>query len=440
MVLGGLSCQVLGLLLVNLGLAAEKISSLWPDGLRLHDDLISDDHDDVERNTKVGGDEVLVVELSVSSWLVVWDEVVESLEEGYEAAEEEGDVGSPNSSWRDEWHLAVKNTLGLAGSNEVDVRNEDRDPSKDTEDGDKVDEVGEDNLGGGRDVEVSKEAESGGEAQGVDWDTTAIGTGEDSWSVAFNSETVEGTGSDVEIGVGSGEDEDQDTGVKDTWKGVDAGVLDGDDEWGSSGGSTLGSGGNGGRKTWVVMWQDHSKEEDQDDVEEEDTVKGKANGLWNNLAWVLGLTDGDTDQFDTEVGEHGGGQSSPESQEATSWAGSNVLLERSWLLPVTETLWIAIWSTSACKDERDHDKSENDEDLEGGQPEFEFSKELNTKVVDGDDGNERDRNPDTWVDLVGWNPVSDNHGESSQVVRRDDNVLNDISTLSMLTWVHYYTP
>ena len=92
-----------------------------------------------------------------------------------------------------------------------------------------------------------------------------------------------------------------------------------------------------------------------------------------------------------------------------------------------------IWSTSACKDERDHDKSENDEDLEGGQPEFELSKELDTEVVDGDDGNERDRDPDTWVDLVGWNPVPDNHGKSCQVVGRDDNVLNDISTLSFLT-------
>lgn len=430
MVLGGLSCQVLGLLLVNLGLAAEEISSLWPDGLRLHDDLVSKDHDDVEWDTEVSSDEVLVIEVSVCLW--VWDEVVESLEEGDEAAEEEGDVGSPNSSWRDKWHLAVKNTLGLAGSDEVDVRNQNRDPGKDTKDGDEVDEVGEDDLGGGRNVEVSEEAESGGETQSVDWDTTAISTGEDSWSVTLNSKTVESTGGNVEIGVGGGEDENQDTGVENTWKGLDAGSLDGDDEWGSSSRSTLGSGGDGGLEIWVVVWQDHSEEEDQDDVEEEDTVEGKANGLWNDLAWILSLTDGDTDQLNTEVGEDGSGQSSPESEEATSRSGGDVLLERSWVLPVAEALWILVWSTSACKDERNHDKSENDEDLEGGQPEFELSKELDTEVVDGDNGNQGDCDPDTWVDLVGWDPVSDNHGECSQVVRRNNNVLKYVSTLRML--------
>lgn len=424
----GLSCQILGLLLVNLGLAAEEISSLWPDLLRLHDDLVTEDHDDVKWDTKVGGDEVLVVELAVSSWLVIWDKVVESLEESDDAAEEEGDVGSPDSTWRDEWHLAVEDTLGLAGSHEVDVRDKDGDPGKDTEDGDEVDEVGEDGLGRGADVEVGEEAERGGKSKSVNWDTTAISAGEDGWGVALNGETVESTGSNVEIGVGGGKDENQDAAVKNTWESVDTGVLDGDDEWGCSSGCSLGSGRDSGNETWVVVWKDHSEEEDQDDVEEQDAIEGETDGSWNDLAWVLGLTNGDTDQFDTEVGEDGGGQDRPESEEATSWAGRDVLLERSWVLPVSETLWILVWTTSACENQGDHDQSENDENLERGQPEFELAEKLDTEVVDEDDSNQSNSDPDTRVDLVGWNPVSDNHGERSQVVRRDNNILDQIST------------
>lgn len=427
----GLSCQILGLLLVNLGLAAEEISSLWLHLLRLHDELVTEDHDDVEWDSEVGGDEVLVVELSVSSWLVVWHKVVESLEESDEAAEEERDVGSPDSSWRDEWHLAVEDTLGLASSNKVDVGDQDRDPGEDTEDGDEVDEVGEDDLGGSANVEVGEEAESGGKSKGVNWDTTAISAGEDAWSVTLDGKTVESTGSNVQIGVGSGEDEDQDTAVEDTWQGLDTGVLDGDDEWRGSSGCSLRSGGDSGNKTWVVMWKNHSEEEDQHDVEEQDAVEGKTDGSWNDLAWVLGLTNGDTDQFDTEVGEDGGGQHRPESEEATSRALRDVLLERSWVLPVSETLWVLVWTTSACENQGDHDQSENDENLERGQPEFKLAEELDTEVVDEDDGNQSNSNPDTRVDLVGWDPVSNNHGESSQVVGRNNNVLNKISTFRM---------
>lgn len=414
--------KVLSLLSIDLGLAAEQVSSLWLGTVRLHDELVPEDHDEVEWDTEVGRDEVLVVPLSVA---LLWNEVIVTLEECNQAAEDEGDIRSPDASWCDESKLVVGDTLGLASADEVDVGNQDGDPGKDTKDGDQVDEVLEDGLGGAVDVEESKKTEEGRASQSVDRDTTAIGTAEDTWSVTLNSETVKSTGGNVEIGVGGGEDEDQDTGVEDGWESVDTGNLDGDDEWRSSSGWTGRSSLVGLNKLWVVVWENHAQEEDQHNVKKQNTVEGKLDGAWDDLAWVLSLTDGDTDKLDTKVSEDSGGKSRPECEEATLGRrlGSDVGCESTWVAPVSETLWILIWASTAGKNQRNHDETENDDDLDGGQPELKFTKELDTKVVDEDDGDHGDRNEDTRVELFWVGPVLEDEGESSKLIRSDDNVL-----------------
>jgi len=138
--------EELGLLLIDARLAAVEVGRLGPHSLGLHDELVAEDHDEVERDPQVGSDEVLVVPFAVSARLVVRDEVVEALEEGDQTAEEEGDVRSPDSSRRDKRQGRIRDALCFASTNEVDVGDEDRDPCQDAKDCDEVDEVLEDGL------------------------------------------------------------------------------------------------------------------------------------------------------------------------------------------------------------------------------------------------------------------------------------------------------
>jgi len=106
--------------------------------------------------------------------------------------------------------------------------------------------------------------------------------------------TVESSGSNVQIGVCGGENEDQDTGVQDTWQCLDTGKLDGDDEWGCGGGvgALIGL-----LQVWGVVWDKHSEEENQNDVEEKDSVEGELDGAGDDLSWVGGFSDSYTYQF-----------------------------------------------------------------------------------------------------------------------------------------------
>lgn len=137
----------LRLLLIDARLSAVEVRRLGPHALGLHDELVPEDHDDVERDPEVRGDEVLVVPLAVAVLRVVRHEVVEALEEGDQTAEEEGDVGSPDSARGDERHGRVWDALCFASTDEVDVGDEDGDPRQEAKDCDEIDEVLEDGLG-----------------------------------------------------------------------------------------------------------------------------------------------------------------------------------------------------------------------------------------------------------------------------------------------------
>lgn len=155
-----LCCQVLKLLLINASLPAVQVGRLGTDTLALHDELVSEDHDEIQWDTQVGSDEVLVVPLAVRAGArVLGQEVVETLEDGDEAAEEQTDVRTPDSARGDKSHGAVWNILSAARAHEVDVGHEDGDPGEETEDGDEVDKVLEDRHGGGVDTEEGEQAE-----------------------------------------------------------------------------------------------------------------------------------------------------------------------------------------------------------------------------------------------------------------------------------------
>lgn len=56
-----------------------------------------------------------------------------------------------------------------------------------------------------------------------------------------------------------------------------------------------------------------------------------------------------------------------------------------------------------------------------------FTKESDTKVINGNNDNQKDSDKCTWVDTISVNPVLENKRCSSQVVGCNDNVLESIS-------------
>lgn len=83
--------------------------------------------------------------------------------------------------------------------------------------------------------------------------------------------------------------------------------------------------------------------------------------------------------------------------------------------------------TTEGKDERENDDTDDDNDLDGGQPELEFPKETNAKVVDTNDADEEDGDPNTRIDAITRQPILDDQGSGGQLIGRDDDVFEPVS-------------
>jgi len=137
-------------------LASEQVSLMGLDTLGLLDELVSKQQDQIQRNTKVSSDEVLVVKVAIA---LIVGEGGKVLGQGDQAAPEEGEVGAPDAEGSSVGELLGGYALGFAGAAEVDVGDEDGDPGQQTEDGGQVDKVAEDFLAAGRDVHVCQQTE-----------------------------------------------------------------------------------------------------------------------------------------------------------------------------------------------------------------------------------------------------------------------------------------
>lgn len=62
-----------------------------------------------------------------------------------------------------------------------------------------------------------------------------------------------------------------------------------------------------------------------------------------------------------------------------------------------------------------------------GKPKLKLSENLDAKVVDDQDGNEKDCDPDTGVNLLSRNPVLDNERSSRQLIGSNNDVSSPIS-------------
>lgn len=85
-----------------------------------------------------------------------------------------------------------------------------------------------------------------------------------------------------------------------------------------------------------------------------------------------------------------------------------------------------IRATTKGNDESKQNKTNDSDDLDGRQPELEFTKELDTDEVDQENNDENDGNPNTRVNFFTRNPVLNNKGTSGKLVRSDDNVLEEV--------------
>lgn len=76
--------------------------------------------------------------------------------------------------------------------------------------------------------------------------------------------------------------------------------------------------------------------------------------------------------------------------------------------------------------EREKEATYNGDDLDCTQPELEFTKEFDSEVVDGDDGEQKHGDPNTRIDFFAGLPFLDDKRSSSQLVGRGDDVFAPI--------------
>lgn len=190
---------------------------------------------------------------------------------------------------------------------------------------------------------------------------------------------------------------------------------------------TFGGCGVGFLEERVIVWKDHSEQENQDHIEEQDPVECESDGTRNDLARILGLSNRYTDQFDAEICKDCCGQNGPESEETPGIIVScDVPIKSSGILPISKALWIMVRAATTSKNQTEQNETEDHDDLDTGKPELELSKELDTKVIDEDDCDEEDCDEGPRIDLFTGNPVLEDEGSSCQVVWCNDNILRKV--------------
>ena len=88
-----------------------------------------------------------------------------------------------------------------------------------------------------------------------------------------------------------------------------------------------------------------------------------------------------------------------------------------------------VGASSKGKDEREEHDANDGDDFERREPEFEFTEELDTKVIDGQDDDEEDGNEYTRIHFLSIDPVLNDKSGSCQLIGSDDNVLDPIATI-----------
>jgi hypothetical protein len=153
--------------------------------------------------------------------------------------------------------------------------------------------------------------------------------------------------------------------VDDGWEDLDTGGLDGDDERRSGSTSSSAFGRSLGKKSGVGI-DDHTNDENTDNVEEQDSVESLSDSRRNSLSRVLGFTDRNSNEFSTHVCEQSEDESIDESEESTETdiVENLVWLEGTSVCPVSETDSLLAGNTSEIDDETKKNETGEGDDLD----------------------------------------------------------------------------
>lgn len=86
-----------------------------------------------------------------------------------------------------------------------------------------------------------------------------------------------------------------------------------------------------------------------------------------------------------------------------------------------------IGSTTEHEDEREEDYTQNDDNLERGEPELELAEKADSEVVYGDNQNKEYGYPNTCVDSARVYPVGYHEGAGSELVRCDNDIFEPVA-------------
>jgi hypothetical protein len=156
--------------------------------------------------------------------------------------------------------------------------------------------------------------------------------------------------------------------------------------------------------------------QDTANVEEEDTVKRLLDGGGHSLARVLGLTDGDTNKLGAHVGEKSKHEGVDKAAELAEVAADLVRLECTAVHPVRETETLLPGHTAEVDDETQEDEAGERDDFHERQPKLDLAKPLDAETIDGNDEDDKDRDPGGRVDARV--PKLDDEGGSDDLVGR----------------------
>lgn len=84
-------------------------------------------------------------------------------------------------------------------------------------------------------------------------------------------------------------------------------------------------------------------------------------------------------------------------------------------------------STAKGNDQCQDHNTNNDDDLETGQPELKFTEEADTKVVDANNNDEEYGDPYSRIDLVARQPVLDDQSSGGKLVGCYDDVFEPVT-------------
>lgn len=308
-----------------------------------------------------------------------WHERGKSVEYDDQHSDHERDVRSPRQQRVAVRHDAPRDPLGFHPLQHVVVADEDRDPVQGAEHSDQGDEVSKDRggiLGHVHEAQCDEQRRDGHRGDG---DTALVGLVEDGRGLAVLGQGPDGPRGEVDVRVSGGDGEDEQEGVDDAVQLANTRDLGRDDEGGRGAARSLGRVADEPR---VVIRDRHAQADDAGDVEEDDTQQCLPHSAGHVLARVGSLAECDTDQLGTEVGEGGLHDGGPHTKEAAQVSFNIVvLLECTWVLPVSETSSVVVWAAPKSNDEADQDQRADDDGLQKRHPELCLTKEADMEEL-----------------------------------------------------------